>query len=69
MELSNNNVRIISEGPLDDSPAFAPNGQAVLYARQGGRNALSLVSLDGGAKSTLSQAGEIREPAWGPINY
>ena len=69
MDLETNNVRIVSDGPQDDSPAFAPNGQAVLYARQSGRNALSLVSLDGNAKSTLSQAGEVREPAWGPLGY
>lgn len=69
MDLANNNVRIVSDGPLDDSPAFAPNGQAVLYAKQGGRNALATVSIDGNAKSTLSQSGEVREPAWGPLGY
>lgn len=68
-DLNNNNVRIVSDGPLDDSPAFAPNGQAILYARQGGQNALATVSVDGQAKSTLSQAGEVREPAWGPLGY
>ncbi|RJS95259.1 Tol-Pal system beta propeller repeat protein TolB [Salinisphaera sp. Q1T1-3] len=69
MDLSNNNVRVVSDGPLDDSPAFAPNGQAVIYAKQGGRNSLATVSVDGDAKSSLSQAGEVREPAWGPLGY
>ncbi|WP_423820712.1 Tol-Pal system beta propeller repeat protein TolB [Salinisphaera sp. SPP-AMP-43] len=69
MDLSNNNVRIVSNGPLDDSPAFAPNGQVILYAKQGGNNALATVSVDGDVKSTLSQAGEVREPAWGPLGY
>ncbi|HET7314331.1 Tol-Pal system beta propeller repeat protein TolB [Salinisphaera sp.] len=69
MDLSNNNVRIVSDGPMDDSPAFAPNGQVILYAKQGGSNSLATVSIDGEAKSTLSQAGEVREPAWGPLGY
>lgn len=69
MNLANNNVRVVSDGPLDDSPAFAPNGQAILYARQSGQGSLATVSLDGKAKSTLSQAGEVREPAWGPLGY
>lgn len=69
MNLANNNVRIVSDGPLDDSPAFAPNGQAILYAKQGGSGTLATVSLDGDAKSKLSQAGEVREPAWGPLGY
>lgn len=69
MDLANNNVRIVSDGPLDDSPAFAPNGQAILYAKQGGSDSLATVSVDGSAKSTLSQAGEVREPAWGPLGY
>ncbi|KEZ77233.1 Tol-Pal system beta propeller repeat protein TolB [Salinisphaera hydrothermalis] len=69
MNLANNNVRVVSDGPLDDSPAFAPNGQAILYATQGSSNSLATVSVDGKAKSTLSQAGEVREPAWGPLGY
>ncbi|MDA3920145.1 MAG: Tol-Pal system beta propeller repeat protein TolB [Salinisphaera sp.] len=69
MDLSNNDVRIVSDGPLDDSPEFAPNGQAIIYAKQGRNNELATVSVDGKASTKLSESGEVREPAWGPIGY
>lgn len=69
MDTQNNNVRIVSEGPLDDSPNFAPNGQAIIYAKQGRSNELATVSIDGDTRSRLSQSGEVREPAWGPLGY
>lgn len=69
MDLTNNNVRIVSQGPLDDSPNFAPNGQAIIYAKQGRSNELATVSIDGKASTKLSQSGEVREPAWGPLDY
>ena len=69
MDLQNNNIRIVSDGPLDDGPDFAPNGQAIIYARQGRNNELATVSTDGQTRSRLSQSGEVREPAWGPLGY
>lgn len=69
MDTQTNNIRIVSEGPLDDGPDFAPNGQAIIYARQGRNNELATVSTDGQTRSRLSQSGEVREPAWGPLGY
>lgn len=69
MDLENNNIRIVSDGPLDDSPNFAPNGQAIMFAKQGRNNELATVSIDGQTKTRLSQSGEVREPAWGPLGY
>ena len=69
MDRESNNIRIVSDGPLDDSPDFAPNGQAIIYARQGRSNELATVSTDGQTRSRLSQGGEVREPAWGPLGY
>ncbi len=69
LQLDTNNIRIVSDGPLDDSPNFAPNGQAIIYATQGGNNALAVVSTDGEVRSRLSQSGEVREPSWGPAGY
>ena len=59
---------LLTEGPDDQSPSFAPNGKQVLYAaKQGGRNMLAGVSSDGRMRQTLSVLnGEIREPTWGP---
>lgn len=68
MDLSDNNIRVVSQGPLDDSPNFAPNGQAIIYAKQGRSNELATVSIDGKASTNLSQSGEVREPAWGPLD-
>lgn len=69
MDLTNNNMRVVSQGPQDDSPNFAPNGQAIIYAKQGRRNELATVSIDGKASTDLSQSGEVREPAWGPLTH
>lgn len=66
LDLKTNNVRIVSDGPLDESPNFAPNGQAIIYARQGANTELATVSVDGQVKTRLRQSGEVREPAWGP---
>lgn len=66
-DLETNNMRIVSEGPLDDSPNFAPNGQAIIYAKQGRGSELATVSIDGKVRTRLSQSGEVRAPAWGPL--
>lgn len=69
LDLKSNNVRVISDGPLDESPSFAPNGQTVIFARQGGNPELATVSIDGKVRSRLRQEGEVREPAWSPAGY
>ncbi len=68
LELATGQVAVLTDGPLDDSPSFAPNGRTILFeAKAGGRGALGAVSVDGRVKSTLSsQLGDVREPAWGP---
>ncbi len=50
-------------------PSFSPNGKYIMYAtRSGGRTALAVVSVDGRVKQRLTtQAGNIREPSWGPF--
>ncbi|MCD8504204.1 MAG: Tol-Pal system beta propeller repeat protein TolB [Burkholderiaceae bacterium] len=68
IDLATGNETLLTQGPDDQSPSFAPNGKQVLYAaRQGGRNMLAGVSSDGRMRQTLSVLnGEIREPTWGP---
>jgi len=58
----------LTDGAIDESPSFAPNGRMVLYAsQQGGRGILAAVSSDGRVKQRITvQAGDVREPAWGP---
>jgi TolB protein len=62
-------VQVLTDGLLDESPTFAPNGRMVLYATEvRGRGILSAVSSDGRVKQRLvSDAGDVREPAWGPL--
>lgn len=59
-------LRILSEGPNDESPSFSPNGAVVVYAVQS-RNELATVSVDGRIRQRLSQPGDVHEPAWSPV--
>ncbi len=63
------NLTVLTDSSLDESPSFSPNGRMVLYASTRGSNGfLYAVSIDGRAKHKLSdQAGDIREPVWGPF--
>lgn len=62
-------ARIITDGRLDESPTFAPNGSMILYAsREGVRGVLYAVSADGRVKQRLAYAdGDVREPSWSPF--
>lgn len=68
-ELEGGQVQVLTDTPLDESPSFAPNGKMILYATEvNGRGILAAVSSDGRTKQRLSvQAGDVREPAWGPL--
>ncbi|AQW32543.1 Tol-Pal system beta propeller repeat protein TolB [Ralstonia solanacearum] len=68
-DLSNGDVTGLTDTAYDESPSFAANGKFILYAtRVGGRSVLAAVSTDGRTRQILSlQAGEVREPAWGPF--
>ena len=70
MDLSNKQVTILTDSDRDESPSFAPNGRMILHATViGGRGVLSAVSVDGRVKQrlTATNAGDVREPAWGPF--
>lgn len=69
MDLDSRQVQLLTDSAKDESPSFAPNGRMILIATEmGGRGVLSAVSIDGRVKQRLSiQAGDVREPAWGPF--
>jgi TolB protein len=69
LDLVSGQEQRLSDSTDDLSPSFAPNGKYILYATQaGGRKSLVVVSVDGRVKQRLSmQAGNIKEPAWGPF--
>ena len=62
------NLTVLTDGALDESPSFSPNGKMVLFASTRGDNGvLYVVSVDGRSRHKLSdQGGDIREPVWGP---
>ena len=69
LELETGNLTVLTDGALDESPSFSPNGKMILYASMRGENGvLFAVSVDGRSKHKLSdQTGDIREPVWGPF--
>ena len=68
-DLATRQVQVLSDGAADESPGFAPNGRMILYASEvKGRGILAAVSSDGRVKQRFTEeAGDIREPAWGPV--
>jgi TolB protein len=68
-DIATRQVQLLTSGNLDQSPTFAPNGKMILYASETkGRGILAAVSSDGRIKQRITaQAGDIREPAWGPL--
>jgi TolB protein len=69
MDFQTRQVLALTPGPMDESPAVAPNGRYVLYAGQsGGRNVLAAVSIDGTIRQRIGAlAQQVREPSWGPF--
>jgi TolB protein len=71
LDLATRQVQVLTDSDLDESPSFAPNGRQILLATViGGRGVLSAVSADGRVKQRLTlSAGDVREPAWGPLAH
>ncbi|OGT88173.1 MAG: Tol-Pal system beta propeller repeat protein TolB [Gammaproteobacteria bacterium RIFOXYA12_FULL_61_12] len=68
VDLANGSMQVLTDGRVDESPSFAPNGSMIIYAtKEGGKGVLAAVSVDGRVKQRLSvQAGDVREPDWAP---
>ncbi|MCS4504168.1 Protein TolB [wastewater metagenome] len=66
--LETDTTRVLSQGPLDESPTFAPNGVMIAYTRtHGGTPTIATISVHGRAEANLIQGnGDVREPAWSP---
>ena len=70
LDLANNQELRLSDTTKDESPSFSPNGKYIMYATESGgrRGTLAVVSVDGRIKQRVTtQAGDIREPNWGPF--
>lgn len=70
MELSTGYLNVLTDGTLDESPSFAPNGSMIIYATttRRGRGELAAVAVDGSVRQSLAYEDEVREPAWSPLN-
>ena len=66
---ANGELQVLTNGRLDESPSFAPNGAQIIYATtENGRGVLASVSTDGRIKTRIaSVAGDVQEPVWGPF--
>jgi TolB protein len=68
-DFASQQVQLLTDSGIDESPSFAPNGRMILYASEvRGRGILAAVSSDGRVKQRFTEsAGDVREPAWGPL--
>ena len=68
-DLAHDNLNILTNSELDESPSVAPNGNMIIYATvRGGQGVLAVTSIDGRAKFFLpARQAEVREPAWSPF--
>lgn len=69
MDLESGNLQVLTDGTLDESPSFAPNGSMIIYATSAGRRGiLKAVSVDGRIHQRLTvPEGDVREPVWSPF--
>ena len=68
LDLRDASLRLLTAGPLDESPSFAPNGRALIFgAGTSAGRGLGVYFIDSGVMRLLrAPEGFLREPSWGP---
>jgi len=68
MDMQDRVLEVLTDGKLDESPSFSPNGREILYStKERGKDVLGIVSVDGLVAQRIRLPAEnVREPAWGP---
>jgi len=68
LDLETEQLRVLTDGPLDEGPSFAPNGAMIIYAMsRGNGRRLATISLYGKVNQPLSLThGNARSVAWSP---
>ncbi len=66
LDIQHKELSMMSDGRLDESPHFSPNGDMIIFSgRRNGKGVLSVVSVQGNRAYELSEYnGEVREPNW-----
>jgi len=66
LDMTSGETSVLTDGRLDESPSFAPNGGMIIYATvERGRSVLAAVSDDGSVRQTLTlRGGSVQEPDW-----
>ena len=68
LNLQTGRMRVLTQGPLDSSPSFAPNGSMIIYSTTyQGKRVLATVSVDGNIRMRLSGPENVSQPAWSPF--
>jgi TolB protein len=69
VEIEGGRLNILTNGRLDESPSFAPNGAQIIYGtRENNRGVLASVTTDGRVHTRIAAvAGNVLEPVWGPF--
>ncbi len=68
LDLRSDTEIVISDGPWDQNPSFAPNGRAIVYSTVNPNgSALEIVSIPGLVRQVIKQDANLREPAWSPM--
>lgn len=71
LDLATGVLRTLTDGVLDKSPSFAPNGSMIIYeATYHNQGVLAEVSVDGQVRERLSESRTglaVHSPAWGPF--
>lgn len=69
LDLQTKLMRVLTDGPLDESPSFAPNGAMLVYCGVvGTKSELATVSVYGRAQERLGIfSDDVQEPAWSPL--
>ncbi len=67
-------VQLVTNGPLDESPSFSPNGDMILFAAKGEEKmVLKTVGRNGLAETNITTdgikivEGDYRQPSWAPF--
>ena len=70
MDEDSGRITPLTIAEFDESPSFSPNGDMVLYkSEEQFEAALMVSSSDGRVKTRLKLvSGDVREPAWSPLN-